>query len=41
MESVSSGFEPSNVINTVRPLDSLTFTVVLTTSDSVDVGELW
>ncbi len=41
VESVLSGLEPSNVIKTVWPLDSLTLMVVLKVSDSVaDQGKL-
>ena len=36
VESVLRGLEPSNVIETVRPLDSLTLMVVLKVSDSAD-----
>ena len=38
IRSVLSGFEPSNVIVTIRPLDSLTCTVVLTTVDLSDLS---
>ena len=35
VELVWSGFEPSNVIDTIRPLDNLTVIVVLTAADTL------